>query len=236
MFRTILWYILLPVLLILFIPKMITLHYLKGKMDDKDFNKLVEEYAANWTSPLIKSSGIKLDLKGAENIPEGAVLFVSNHQSNIDVLLFLHFIRKPKGYISKSELEKIPLLRTWMKHLQCVFMNRSDIKHSLKAILAGIEILKSGHSMVVFPEGTRSKSNEMGDFKPGSFKLATKSLVPIVPVTISGSYKALEANKNKIKPTHVTMTIHPPIHVKDLSKEDLATLPTDVKAIIQSAL
>ena len=237
MLRSIIWYLAFPITLLLFLPKMFTIGHLNGKMDDEEFNKLVEEYTSQWVSTLVKISGAKVDVQGLENIPEdGAVLFVSNHQSNFDTALFLAFIHKPKGYIAKSELLKIPLLRTWMKHLNCVFIDRKDMKNSLKGILKGIEILKSGHSMVVFPEGTRSKSDNLGEFKSGSFKLATKPQVPIIPVTISGSYKLMEENNNKIKPAPVKMVIHQPIIVKDLAQEELVALPNRVKEIIKSAL
>ena len=90
--------------------------------------------------------------------------------------------------------------------------------------------------MVIFPEGTRSKGDEMGEFKAGSFKLATKAKVPIIPVTIKGSYKLMEANGNKIKPDMVEIFIHPEIPTADLSKEELSNLPEKVKSIIGSKL
>ena len=79
-------------------------------------------------------------------------------------------------------MEKIPFLSSWMKRIHCIFLDRKDIKQSAKTILEGIRILKSGHSMVVFPEGTRSKGEQMGEFKAGSFKLATKSKFLLFPL------------------------------------------------------
>lgn len=92
------------------------------------------------------------------------------------------YIEKPKAFIAKIELLKLPLLRTWMIHLKCVFMDRSDIRQSLKVINQAADHLKEGYSMIIFPEGTRSKNETFGEFKPGSLKLALKAGVPIVPV------------------------------------------------------
>ena len=115
-------------------------------------------------------------------------------------------------------------------------MDRSTLKGSAGAIIQGIKVLKEGHSLVIFPEGTRSRSDEMGEFKHASFKLATKPGVPIVPITIDGSYKIMEQNHNKITPSHVKLTIHPAIPTKGLSKEALEALPDQVAATIASAL
>ena len=87
--------------------------------------------------------------------------------------------------------------------------------------------------MVVFPEGTRSKCDEMGEFKAGSFKLATKSKVPIVPVTIDGSYKILEGSKYRICPAKVNVYIHEPIETENLSKQCESKLPEMVEKIIR---
>ena len=91
--------------------------------------------------------------------------------------------------------------------------------------------------MVVFPEGTRSKGGAMGEFKAGSFKLATKSGAPIVPLTIDGTSRLLEGNKGRIsKGEKIDLYIHKPIDVKSLSKEEIANLHNDVKNIIASKL
>ncbi len=112
-------------------------------------------------------------------------------------------------------------------------MDRNDIKQSAKTILEGIRLLKSGHSMVVFPEGTRSKGEQMGEFKAGSFKLATKAKVPIIPVTIDGSYKIMEGNKYRICPAKVNVYVHKPIETALIPKEQESKLPELVQKIIQ---
>jgi 1-acyl-sn-glycerol-3-phosphate acyltransferase len=116
-------------------------------------------------------------------------------------------------------------------------MDRSNIRKSGEAIIQGIKNLKSGYSMVIFPEGTRSKKDQMGQFKTGSFKLASKSNRPIIPVTINGSYKIMEhGNGPWIKPSKVELYIHPMIDTTNLTKEELDLLPGKVYDIISQKL
>ena len=129
------------------------------------------------------------------------------------------FIDKPKGFIAKIELSKLPLVHTWMKLIQCVFMDRKDLRQSLKAMDQGIQILKSGQSMVIFPEGTRSKGGPMGEFKKGSLRLAQKTNVPIVPIAISGSYKIMEERVFRITPAEVDVRIGKPILLQELPQD-----------------
>ena len=197
----------------------------------------VHRYTSWWARLLARTCGARVHVTGLENIPkEGPVLFVAKHQSDFDIVVFLMTCPRPIGFVAKMELLKIPLLRTWMKHMRCVFMDRKDIRQSMKTILEAIDILKSGHSMVLFPEGTRSKAEEMLPFKAGAFKLATKTNAATVPVTISGSYKIIEENHYKITPADIYVTFHPPINVEALDAEQLAALPQTVEDRIREGL
>jgi 1-acyl-sn-glycerol-3-phosphate acyltransferase len=172
-----------------------------------------------------------------ENIPaDKTVLFVSNHQSDLDILVFLALAPMPIGFVAKVEMLKVPVLRKWMKYIGCVFLDRDDIRQTAKVILEGIEILKRGHSLVVFPEGTRSRTGEPLPFKPGSLKLATKSKACIVPVTISGSYKIMEGNGYRIKPADIDIVFHPPVYTDDLTAEEAKELPAKVENTILDGL
>ena len=96
-----------------------------------------------------------------------------------------------------------------MELIHCLFLDRSDIKQGLQMILSGCEEIKSGTSICIFPEGTRGKTEselELGEFHNGSFKMATKTGCPIIPLSISGSREILEAHFPKIRGTHVTVT------------------------------
>lgn len=237
MLRTIAWYINFAVSLVFTIPGIYKTKFLerKGRVNEKI--EYVHRKTSKWAMSQVKMSGARVKIFGQENVPrDGAVLFVSNHQGNFDIALFMSYIDKPKGYISKIEMKRVPIVNKWMEYLNCVFMERGNIRKSVEAIKRGIEILKDGYSLVVFPEGTRSKGRKMGEFKAGSFKLATRSSVPIIPVTINGSYKLMEKNNNRIKPDDVEVYIHPMIETSSLSKEEIDMLPIRVKEIIKSKL
>ena len=239
MLRSIVWYIVFFGTLILDIPAMIRAKMLTKKGLEEKRDKLVYKVTTTWARILLKVAGVKVTVHGLENIPNDTnVLYIGNHQGNFDIPIYMSQIPGLKGFVSKIEVKKIPGVRTWMEYMYCVFMDRSSIRKSGEAIIEGIKILKSGHSLVIFPEGTRSKGDNMGDFKAGSFKLATKSKVPIVPVTMNGSYKIMENSKKKwiVKPSHVDLYIHPAIETANLTKEEQDVLPTKVYETIKSKL
>lgn len=212
-------------------------HYLERKNRTEDRTLLLYKITHWWANFVLKLSGCKVHVEGRENIPKDrAALFVANHQSNFDIPLLMSVIDTPKGFIAKKELENIPLLSKWMKYIQCVFMDRNNLRQSAESIVKGINILKSGYSMVIFPEGTRSKGGQHSDFKAGSFKLATKSKSLIVPVTIDGTYKVLEESNNKIKASNLKVIIHKPIDPATLSKDQLNNLHEDVQNIVFNSL
>jgi len=238
MLRTVYWYLHFVISLLLQTPHMLQAKKHRLAMTDAEFTAFVTPIVQKWARAQAKASGARFHITGQENIPkDGAVLFVCNHQSNFDIDIMLSFIDKPMGFLAKVEILKLPLVRTWMNFIRCVFLDRSDIRKGAQAIVDGIQVLKSGHSLVLFPEGTRSKGPKpLGEFKGGSFKLATKSLVPVVPITVDGSYKIMEANHNRIVPADVYITIHEPLDTAAMSKEELARLPETVKEIIAKAL
>lgn len=241
MLRTIYWYSSFALGLIGTIPSIIKVNKfdknIKNQEEKIKRDNFVYDYVAKWSEKRIKASGANVKVYGLDNIPKDeTVLFISNHQSNFDIALFLSCINTQKGFVAKLELAKVPILKTWMEKINCVFMDRSSVRKSAEAIAASTKLLKNGRSMVIFPEGTRSKTGEIGEFKGGSFKLATKSKVKIVPVTIKGSRNLMEANGNKIKPSDVEIYIHPPVITKGLSREEEDALPVKVKAIINSKL
>ena len=103
---------------------------------------------------LLKLAGVTVTVKGAENIPEDtAVLYVGNHRSYFDILAGYTTVPTLLGFVAKKEMEKIPLLRTWMVNVNCLFLDRKNIKEGLKTILQGIEKVKNGVSIWIFPEG-----------------------------------------------------------------------------------
>lgn len=234
MIRTILWFAYFWVLLLGTLPNLYRAKRFEAAGKIKEHDLVTNKVAHGWARALLRAAGAEVVVRGEEKIPaDQAVLFVSNHQGNFDIPLLMGYISTPKSFVAKIEMLKLPILRTWMEHLKCVFMDRSDIRQSLKVINQSAKYLKEGYSTVLFPEGTRSKGAEMGEFKAGSLKLATKAGVPIVPVAIKGSYKLMERQGFKIKPATVEITIFDPVNTVGLSKEESQKLPQQIKAIIE---
>ncbi len=242
MIRTLIWWAFFPISLFLELPRIKKLEKTKDKISQQDYWKKSYEIARVWAKPHLAIAGISkekgtYEVKGKENILyDRPALYVANHQGNFDTALLMVDLDIPKGFVAKVELSKIPILSRMMNHMGCIFMDRDDPKKQLKAILTGIDHIKNGLSICIYPEGTRGKDTTLGEFKAGSFKLATKTQVPVVPITINGTYNLLEKNKIWLKKTKVQVIIHEPIETKDLSKEEIKELPTKVRSIIEKDL
>ena len=190
-----------------------------------------------WGGGIVKKYKIKLEISGIQNFPEGPVLFVSNHQGYADIPIFGAVITtKQIGFVAKSTLGKIPMFGEWIRDVRSIFIERVDARSSLKTIEEGIELLNQGFSLVVFPEGTRSRGPNMGEFKRGSLRLATKSGVPIIPVTINGSYHVYEDLGYVHPGAVVQFHIHPAIETKGLSKVEANEMGERVEKIIKTKL
>ena len=189
---------------------------------------------------VILLSGVKLTVIGEENIPKDtAVLFIGNHRSYFDIVLTYARCRGLTGYVAKKEMLKIPLLSRWMKFLHCLFLDRSDVREGLKTILTAIDKVKSGISIMIFPEGTRNKNESELDLLPfheGSFKIAKKSGCPIIPVSINNSSALFEDHLPYVKKAPVIIEYGEPIYVKELPKEQQKFVGRYVQDIIVETL
>lgn len=175
-------------------------------------------------SLILRLAGVTVTVKGEENIPKDqAVLYVGNHRSYFDILVGYTTVPTLLGFVAKKEMEKIPLLRTWMVNANCLFLDRKNIKEGLKTILQGIEKVKNGVSIWIFPEGTRNTNDDITEllpFKEGSLKIAEKSGCPVIPVAMTGTAEVLEKHFPFITPSHITVYYGKPINLKELDPED----------------
>ena len=182
-------------------------------------------------------SGVKIQSKGKENIPaEEACLFVGNHNGFFDILTSYVTIGKVMGFVAKKEMLKIPFLNVWMYYINCLFLDRTNIRNGLKTILKGVDYIKSGVSIFIFPEGTRSKDGKLQPFKEGSMKMAEKADCPIVPVAMTGTAALFENQFPRIKRGTVTIEFGTPIHISELSKDDKKFLGAYTQKKIQEML
>ncbi len=179
--------------------------------------------------------GAKVKVIGKENLPPrgSSYCVIPNHNSALDIPAVFYTNRWP-GSIAKKEAFKIPVINALMWLIHCVKIDRANPRDAIKAIGKGVENVKNGHPMMIFPEGTRSKTGEIGEFKAGSFKIATRSKCKVVPVVIKNTRQALEdAHYFGIVPVYVQ--ILPAIDTATLTDEEIRALPQRVEDEIKKA-
>ena len=213
-----------------FIERWIASRVSLATVEETDWEK--NKTPRKWAKGLVNIVGGRITVVGAENMPKGAVVIVANHQGSFDIPVLIGYVPKPFGFISKVEVLKIPIVGAWMRIMNCVFMDRSNRAKSAEAIGTGVEVLKQGHSLVIFPEGTRSKGGPVQNFKAGSVRLAMDAMVPIVPIAIDGTADILEKNKGIMKPADVKITILPPVSVDSYKSMDSKALAAHVQSLI----
>lgn len=235
MTRTLLWFAYFWLFQLASTPFLLA-HFLLGLLGRRRAQAaLLERVTRAWARQMIAAAGGRVEVAGLENLPRaGGALLVANHQGAFDIPLLIGYLPGVKGFVSKKENFRLPIVSSWMRRLGCIVIDRGDLRQSAGAIARGIDALRAGRTLVIFPEGTRSKSGVLGRFKEGSFKLATRSGAAVVPLTIDGSWRLLEGNRGRIGPGTVRLTVHPPLAAGD--NRDKAALAERVQGIVASAL
>ncbi|CAL81969.1 1-acyl-sn-glycerol-3-phosphate acyltransferase [Clostridium botulinum] len=234
--KSLIFYLGFALYMLLSLLRIIKLKHLKRKGNKEEIDRYINKSVVGWAKFIVNGIGIKINKKGLENVPDGPCLFVGNHQGLLDVPVIVSSLDRYVGFVAKKEMLKLKILTYWMKEMKCVFMDRQNVRAAVKTINEGVENLKNGYSMLIFPEGTRSRGENLGEFKKGSMKLGIKAGVPIVPIAIDGTYNVLEANGKKIKAADVDLIICPPIYPNELSKEEQNNLSVTIKDVIQKEL
>ena len=237
MIRFICVVVFLILFLILTIP-VFFIEWLIGK-----FNRNARDYSClrivQWGfKAILKVTGVHTTVIGFENIPDEPVLFIGNHRSFFDILLTYSRCPRLTGYVAKKEMEKIPLLSTWMRFVYCLFLDRDNVREGLKTILQAIDYVKEGISICIFPEGTRNTGEELSllPFKGGALKIAEKSGCAIIPLSLNNTIEIFEAHLPRIRKTHVIIEYGAPIYPKDLDRETRKHLDTYVSDIIRETI
>lgn len=191
-----------------------------------------------WGNHIVKIFDIDLAVTGKENLPRnGPVVFAGNHQSFADIPVACAALNNFQlGFVARDNLAKVPFYGKWMSKIRGVFLNRENVRASLRTIDEGIALLEDGFSLMIFPEGTRSQGEHMAEFKRGSLRLATKPGVPVIPISINGTYHIFEERGYIKKGVHVDLAIYPAIETKGMSKAAANNLAAEVEAIVRSGL
>lgn len=206
----------------------------QGKREEQQ--AMVRFEVKRWAQKLLRHIGTTVTVEGMDALPKDQpVVFAANHQSYVDIPVMLGSFERAYPLMAKKELGKVPLMRGWMQLLGCVFVDRDDARAAVGALRAAEHSLARGDSFIVFPEGTRSQSNEVGEFKAGAVRIAYKAGVPIVPVVIDGTYRSLEGNHWKLQKNHVRLVILPAIPTTGMSRAAQKELPQQLEQIIRDA-
>ena len=234
--RTILWFLYFWLYLLAVEPWLWKVRALKRQGRTEEHDILAGRIIHNWARRLLAAAGARVTVEGLENLPEGTAVFVSNHQSYFDIPLVLGYLGDPKGLVSKKEIDRIPFIRQWMRELGCVFLDRENLRASVSALGDASDRVATGYSMVVFPEGTRSETGEVGEFKAGAFKIAQKNKVPVVPFVLEGSSRLMGKHSLWIHPASVTVKILEPIDTSCYGREEWRALPALAERRVKDGL
>lgn len=179
-----------------------------------------------------KGGNVKIDVHGLENIPKkNGFMFFPNHQGLYDVLAILDVCPVPFSVVAKKEVENIQFLKQVFACMKAYMLDRNDVRQAMQVIMDVTKEVQKGRNYLIFPEGTRSKNgNEVGEFKGGSFKSATKAKCPIVPVALIDSFKPFDTNS--ITPVSVQVHFMEPIYYDEY--QDMKT--TEIAAIVKERI
>lgn len=168
-------------------------------------------HARFWGRGSLFLAGTRVRLSGEEHLPPGPVIFMSNHQSGFDIPTLLAVLPLDTCWIAKKELFDIPVFGTAMGRGGYIPLDRRDAHRALKSLEMAVQVVRSGKSLLIFPEGTRSTDFRLLPFKRGGFKLALQAGVPVLPVTVNGSGRVNPAGSTRLYPGLISVTLHRPI-------------------------
>lgn len=184
---------------------------------------------------VVRLVGVKIEVRGTEHLQPGRTyIFMPNHSSNLDPPILIPAIPGRTSILVKKELFRIPILGTGMKWAELVPVDRSDRESAIESVNAAIRVMQRGLHMLVFPEGTRTSDGRLLAFKKGPFHLAIDSGVPVVPVTVLGTFESWPKSRFALRPGTATVVFHEPIDPR--SFPDRESLMKAVRDKIASAL
>ncbi len=188
-----------------------------------------------WSWLILKTSGIRVRVEGLDNLPRGTVIFCVNHPSAADIPILLACLPVQFRFLAKRELFQLPFLGWFLRRAGHIAVERSRPHEARQSFEEAAQRIRQGTPVVLFPEGHRSRSaGEMLPFKTGSFHLAIRAGVPIVPVTLNGTRHVHEPDTLHMRSGQTEMIIHPPIATAGLTRDDVQALSDRVREVLLS--
>lgn len=210
----------------LMVPRLPYYKYLTKKGEIEKRNEKAFRVVQKWADFSVKIGGSDVKVYGTEKIPrDRPVLFISNHQSYADIPMLIYALRDFSfGFLLKISVTNIPFIKNYLEYMGCVPVNHADMRQAVAAINKSAELINSGHSFLIFPEGKRSFNNTPAEFKNGAFKVVRKTGVTVVPIYIHNVHLVYEGNERCVAPADITITVLDPIETKDMSRADVQKL------------
>jgi putative phosphoserine phosphatase/1-acylglycerol-3-phosphate O-acyltransferase len=199
--------------------------------------KAAELVSALGSDAMLAITGVKVEAQGERHLwAHRPALFLFNHQSIVDGYVLLTLLRRGFTGIAKKEVAKMPLLGQILRAMDFAFIDRSNTRSAKEAMQPAIDRLRHGMSIVIAPEGTRSLTPRLGQFKKGAFHIAIEAGAPVVPVVIRNTYEVMPRGSLLFRPGTVQVCVLPPIDVTTWKVEELDRRVADVRALFQRTL
>jgi 1-acyl-sn-glycerol-3-phosphate acyltransferase len=197
----------------------------------------MHKIARLWGKSILIVSRVKVCVEGLSNIDRSkSYIYMSNHQSNFDIPVLLGHLRVQFRWLAKMELFKIPIFGHAMRKAGYISIDRNNRESAFESLRVAAHKIKNGVSVMIFPEGTRSRDGKIRPFKKGGFVVAVDSGIPIVPIVITGTRSIMTKGSLQIHPGKVSMIIHPPIQTSEYTRETKTILMEKVRHVIGSGL
>ena len=181
----------------------------------------VQGLAAWWAASICRASGVVVSVSGTAHLnPEKPYIFAANHQSQFDILVLQGFLGIDFRWLAKKELFAVPIWGPAMRRAGYIPIDRSHGREAIKSLDEAAQKIAAGTSVIIFPEGTRSRDGKLHEFKAGAMVLAIKSGVDIVPVAIHGTYEILPKGRLLVTPGKVHIRLGSPIETGGCSSRD----------------
>ncbi len=189
--------------------------------------------ARTWLRWVMRSCGIRVVAEGLENIdPQQPCILMSNHQSVFDIAALIDTLPIPWKFVAKRELVWIPFFGWALAAARQIIIDRTNREKAVRSLARAAERVRNGENVIVFPEGTRSQTATLGRFKSGGFHLAIQSGAPIIPVSVSGSWRITPKKTLRVESGRIVIRYGKPIPTRDLTIEDRAYLEQQVREAI----
>ncbi len=188
-------------------------------------------------SPMILAiSMVRVKAKGLENVLDEPAIYASNHASQLDIPIICTRVNRPMFFIGKIELKKIPILSQYMKIVGMIFVDRKNRERAMASMRTAIQDIQGGKSIAAFPEGTRTKTGELLPFKKGVFIIAKEGRIPIVPIAVIGSAKALASGSFFMRPATVELRILPALKDDAFFNMSIEEMANHTRKLIQQEI